>query len=130
MIILAIRTDKPEAEVGLFEDENKLVYDKWLAHRQLAESLHSRIEKNLKQTNTTWSDIEGIVIYQGPGSFTGLRIGISVANALASSLAVPIVGVAGDDWLKLGLNKLSSSENHEQVSPTYGAPAHITQPKK
>lgn len=130
MIILAMRTDKPEAEVGIFDGDKELTYDKWEAHRQLAESLHSRIEKNLKQTSKTWSDIEGVIVYQGPGSFTGLRIGISVANALASSLAVPIVGVTGNDWLKLDLNKLSSSENHEQVSPTYGAPAHITQPKK
>ena len=36
MLILAIRTEKPEAEIGLFDDEKKLAYETWEAHRQLA----------------------------------------------------------------------------------------------
>ena len=43
MIILTIRTDKPEAEIGLFEGGKKLAYKSWSAHRQLAETLHTHI---------------------------------------------------------------------------------------
>ena len=130
MLILTLRTDKPEAEVGVYEDQQELVYDKWEAHRQLAETLHSRIEKNLQGIGKDWAAIGGIVVFQGPGSYTGLRIGISVANALAASLEIPIVGNGGDNWLDEGVKTLASGANDKHVLPEYGAPAFTTAPRK
>jgi tRNA threonylcarbamoyladenosine biosynthesis protein TsaB len=74
--------------------------------------------------------VQGIVAYQGPGSFTGLRIGLTVANALAYSLKVPIVATAGDQWVKLGQSRLTRGESDQLALPEYGAPVHITLPKK
>lgn len=107
MITLTIRTDKPEAEIGLFENEQQLAYETWEAHRQLAETIHSKIKKLLKSQQKDWQDIEGIVCFQGPGSFTGLRIGLTVGNALAYGLAIPIVAAQGEDWIQTGLKKLA-----------------------
>lgn len=131
MIVLTLRTDKPEAEIGLFHDNKQLAYDVWEAHRALAETIHSRIDSLIKKEGKTLQDIEGIVCYKGPGSFTGLRIGLSVANALAYSLGVPIVGVEGEDgWLERGIDRIRQSENDGSAMPAYGAPVHITSPKK
>lgn len=130
MIILTIRTDKPESEIGLYDGERQLAYETWLAHRQLAETLHGKIETLLKQQNKDWPDIAGIVCFQGPGSFTGLRIGLTVGNALAYSLGVPIVATQDPQWLEAGLKRLQAGENDTQVLPFYGADAHITPPKK
>ena len=129
MIILTIRTDKPEAEMGLFDDKNKLAYETWQAHRQLAETIHLKIEALLTSRGKTLQDISGIVAFQGPGSFTGLRIGLSVANALASGLGVPIVGRMGDAWIADGIEGLLGGSSDEVLMPEYGAPVHITQPK-
>ncbi len=129
MHILTLRTDKPEAEIGLFQDETQLVYEKWQAHRELAETIHLKIKAIMSSQNKTIQDIEGVAIYQGPGSFTGLRIGITVANALAASLQIPIVAVEGDDWLKPSLEKLLKGQNDKLVLPEYGAEVHITLPK-
>lgn len=129
MTILTIRTDNPKAEIGLFEDHKESIYKKWEAHRQLAETIHEQIAINLKFVGKDWQDLEGIVVFQGPGSFTGLRIGVSVANALAYSLGIPIVA-ASDDWLKLGVDRLLAGESDKTVLPQYGAPVHITAPKK
>jgi tRNA threonylcarbamoyladenosine biosynthesis protein TsaB len=129
MIILSLRTDNPEAEIGLYDNNKKLVADAWMAHRQLAETLHQKINALLAQHNKDWHDIEAIVVFQGPGSFTGLRIGLSVANALASSLTVPIVGAQGADWQAVGISRLLSGSDDRQVMPEYGAPVHITAPK-
>lgn len=130
MIILTLRTDKPEAEIGLFKDGTELVYKKWTAHRQLAETLHSQIAKILQSVGVDWGDIKGVVVFKGPGSFTGLRIGLSVANALAYSYGLPIVGTQGKDWLKDGLAKLQKGQNDQMVLPKYGSPVYTTPPKK
>ena len=130
MIILTLRTDKPESEVGLFEDDNKLGYEKWEAHRRLAETLHSKIEELLHTAGKNWDDIGGIVVYKGPGSFTGLRIGISTMNTLAYSSGIRIVGATGEKWLADGLLALKAGSNEVPVVPEYGSEPHITQPKK
>jgi len=130
MIILTIRTDNPEAEIGLFDGQKELAYEKWQAHRQLAETIHQKIEKLLKSQQKDWQDIAGLVAYKGPGSFTGLRIGLSVSNALTASLEIPIVGTSGHDWLSSGLSALQVGQNDKTVMPEYGSPVHITAPKK
>lgn len=130
-MILTIRTDKPESEIGLYKDQNQVTYETWAAHRQLAETLHSKINDLLKAKNLEFKDIKSIVVFKGPGSFTGLRIGLSVANALAYSLAIPIVGIEGEkNWQERGLERLSKKENDQAVMPEYGAPVRITPPSK
>lgn len=130
MIVLTIRTDKPESEVGLFSDGQKLEYESWQAHRTLSQSIHKKIEDLLKSQKLDWHEIKGVICYKGPGSFTGLRIGIAVANTLAGSLNVPIVGQSGKNWIEAGLKALKSNLNDTQVLPEYGSPAHVTLPKK
>ena len=129
-MILVLRTDKPEAEVGLYDGTIQKDYKTWTAHRKLAETLHTKIRDMLASYMLDWKDISGIVVYQGPGSFTGLRIGLTVANTIAYSLGVPIVGQSGEDWLSQSLSRLSSGETDGQVIPEYGSPVHITQAKK
>ena len=129
-MILTIRTDTPEAEVGLHEANGTVIrYYKWQADRQLAKTLHSVIADELSAVKADWSDISGVIVFQGPGSFTGLRIGITVAKALAYALGVSVVGAEGDAWIQTGLKKISTT-NEKIVLPHYGGEAHITKPRK
>ncbi|HEX5448164.1 MAG TPA: tRNA (adenosine(37)-N6)-threonylcarbamoyltransferase complex dimerization subunit type 1 TsaB [Candidatus Saccharimonadales bacterium] len=130
LIILALRTDKPQAELYLYDDSKKLSQTKWQAHMKLAETLNSRIEKILNKSSISYEDLGGIAIFKGPGSFTGLRIGIAVANALAYGLSVPIVGNTGEDWLEKSIQALKDSQNNKIAIPEYGAPVHTTKPRK
>ena len=130
MLILTIRTEQPRAEIGLFKDSQQLTLLTWQAHRQLAETIHLKIQELLAVHKYSWGDLRGVVIFIGPGSFTGLRIGISVANALAVSLQLPIIGVTDNDWPSRGINRLLSGENDCLATPEYGSPPHITLPKK
>lgn len=129
MIILSLRTDKPEAEIGVYEDNKLVDHYSWQAHRELAETLHNKIRELLTKNGFEWEDINGLIVYAGPGSFTGLRIGTSVANALAYSLAIPIVATKGD-WIKAGLEKLAKGESDKLALPIYGSPVHTTKPSK
>ncbi len=130
MIILTLRTDKPEAEIGLFDDKTRLAYEIWPAHRELAETIHKKIASLLESVGKNLQDLEGIVAYQGPGSFTGLRIGLTVADVLAFSQHIPVVATGTDDWVQLGIARLMAGENDKIALPEYGAEAHITQQKK
>lgn len=130
MLILTLRTDKSESEIGLFDDERQLAYEVWSAHRALAETIHQKIDELLKSQGKKAVEIGGIAAFAGPGSFTGLRIGLSVANALAYSLDIPIIGIEGEaNWLQKGVAGLKSGQNDTSVIPKYGADVHITLPK-
>lgn len=130
MIILTIRTDKEEAEIGIYDDQKELAYKEWVAHRQLAETIHDQIAKNLQFVSKDWQDIEGIVVFKGPGSFTGLRIGLSVANALAYSQKVPIIACGEGEWKEVGIKRLRAGDTDVAALPDYGAPVHTTNPRK
>ena len=129
MLILTIRTDKPEAEIGLFEGEHELKYEMWQAHRALAETIHMKIDELLKAQQKELKDIAGIVVFKGPGSFTGLRIGITVANALADALGARIVSETEDTWALKGIARLQEDENEIITLPEYGGEPNVTQPK-
>jgi tRNA threonylcarbamoyladenosine biosynthesis protein TsaB len=130
MLTLTLRTDKPDAEIGLFKDHAKLAYLTWAAHRQLAETIHIKIKELLDSHNYELNDLESILIFKGPGSFTGLRIGMSVGNALAYSLQIPILAVGGADWLENGCRALEQGQGGQIAMPEYGSPPHITVPKR
>lgn len=130
MTILTIRSDNPQAEIGLYTDQTQVAYIVWEAHRALAETIHTKVQELLVANQLRLQNLEAIVIYKGPGSFTGLRIGHAVANALASGLDIPIVGATGDDWIRDGIIALPQYSEQRSVSPEYGAAPHITQQKK
>jgi len=130
MLILTIRSDAPKASLGLYNDLELLKNEDWLADRTLADTIHLKIEGLLKSQGKDWEDITGLVCFEGPGSFTGLRIGLSVSNALAYGLSAPIIGSRGKDWVKTGIKELLAGKNDDIVLPHYGSEPHITLAKK
>lgn len=132
-MILAIRTDKPEAELYLLDENAKPIDEiKWQGHRELSNTLLNKVESLLSNNNISLKNLTGIVVYKGPGSFTGLRIGISVANTMAYSLGIALAGSTGDDWVAAGRKELKNTKFNlgRLVKPEYGAEAHITKPRK
>lgn len=131
MVLLTVRTDKPEAEIGLYQDHAQMEYEVWHAHRELSVTMHQKIEDLLARQGKGLKDIDGVVAFAGPGSFTGLRIGLSVANALVYGLQRPIVAVQGEEnWIERGISRLLSNDNDKIALPEYGSPVHITQQRK
>ena len=129
-MILGMRTDKPESELYLIKDSEQIDSLVWQAHRKLAETLHAHIDKLLTNNKCLLDNLDGIVIYEGPGSFTGLRIGMSVANALGYSLSVPVQAMGGEAWLEEGVKSVLAGKTNTVALPKYGSTAHITKPKR
>jgi len=58
-----------------------------------AERLHVFIEASLKEAGIVYKDLSAIAVSQGPGSYTGLRIGVSAAKGLCYALGIPLIAV-------------------------------------
>jgi|SRR5581483_7008704 len=129
MTILTIRTEKPEAKLAIYQGNKKLAEKKWQAHGTLAETINAELDKMLNMLSISLNDIEGIICYQGPGSFTGLRIGMSVGNTLSYAQKIPIVATREDDWIKAGTKLLEAGKNQNIIQPYYDRPAAVTLPK-
>ncbi len=130
MIILCLKTDQPEAYLGLFKDDQLLKDISWEAHRELSNTIFQKLQSLLSSQKLKLTQIEGIVCFKGPGSFTGLRIGLTAANGLAYALNAKIIATDGVDWASGGIKKLIKGEDEKIALPFYGAEAHITTPRK
>lgn len=129
-MILLLDTSTPVCQLTLIDGDIRYDYE-WQADRQLAHDLHGFIRDKLLQHDKVFADIHAIGAMKGPGSFTGLRIGLTVLNTIADTLEVPIVGVAqSDNWQDEALRRLSANENDKLVLPFYGREANITKPRK
>lgn len=130
-MIVALRTDSPTAEILLIgQDGRELKKHVWHADRTLAKDLLKVLREQMQAVGGDWKQISGVAVFKGPGSFTGLRIGITVANSLAYGLDVPIVATQGDDWVSAATARLKSGENDRLALPFYGGEANITLPRK
>ncbi|NQT25752.1 tRNA (adenosine(37)-N6)-threonylcarbamoyltransferase complex dimerization subunit type 1 TsaB [candidate division KSB1 bacterium] len=99
MIVLGIDTATKVCGVGL-AGESGLIADYRLQQGYThAERLAGATEMIIRDAGYTLSDLNGIAISIGPGSFTGLRIGLGFAKGLAYSLDIPIAAVSTLDAL-------------------------------
>lgn len=128
-MILLLDTSTPTCKLTLIDGDER--YEKeWEAGRELAKGLLGFLLTELEAKNKAWQDLTGIGVFQGPGSFTGLRIGLTVLNTLADSLKISIVGSTDDDWQQDVIRRLQSGEDDKLVLPHYGGDANITKPRK
>lgn len=126
-MILAIRSDKPQAELYLIDDAGEVVNKyEWQADRALADTLLAKINQFLNTSQTRKSDLAGLAIFTGQGSFTGLRIGTTVANALAYALGIPVVKASGRDWLDEIPAQINRAKSGQYVTPDYDGEPNIT----
>lgn len=92
-ILLNIETATTVCSVSLSENGRLMAVKELDAGYTHAENLHVFIEAILKETNITPSQLEAVAVSQGPGSYTGLRIGASAAKGFAWALKIPLVAV-------------------------------------
>jgi tRNA threonylcarbamoyladenosine biosynthesis protein TsaB len=106
--ILNIETSTKNCSVALAKDGEavvcKEIAEMGYSH---AEKLHVFIEEILSEANLQFSDLNAIAVSQGPGSYTGLRIGVSAAKGLCYALDIPLIAV---DTLEVLASQISIEE--------------------
>jgi tRNA threonylcarbamoyladenosine biosynthesis protein TsaB len=94
-MLLAIDTATHWASLALYDEANRRILgeETWYSVNNHTVELMPRLARLSEQQRLTPADLGGLVVSQGPGSFTGLRIGLGLAKGLALSRKLPIVGV-------------------------------------
>jgi tRNA threonylcarbamoyladenosine biosynthesis protein TsaB len=90
-ILLIDTSDNKKVKVGLRIGGTEDVVEQELG-KQRAQVVLPLIDQLLKKHNLTPQDLTGITVTTGPGSFTGLRVGITIANTLGYTLKIPVNG--------------------------------------
>lgn len=91
-MIIAIDTSTDRASIALYED-GLVAEHNWVSHGRQTQELLPALDFMLKEAGRGWESISGIAVATGPGSFNGLRVGMSTAKALALGRNLLIVGV-------------------------------------
>ena len=101
-MLLAVDTSTTQAGIALY-DGRVLAEVSWLAGRDHGRQLLPVIQDTLARLGRTPADLAAVGAARGPGSFTGLRVGLSVGRGLALALGLPLYGIGSLDVLAAGL---------------------------
>jgi len=91
MLILAISTSSNTCSVSILEDDNCIKELNIINQRTHSENLMPLIDRLFNETKISLKDINLIACDNGPGSFTGIRIGISTVKAMAEAMNIPVI---------------------------------------
>ena len=91
---LAIDTSTDTASVALVQDSEVLAELTWRSGQNHSVELLPHLAYLLNQAKLSLQATSGVIVARGPGSFNGLRVGVSTAKGLAFSLKIPIVGIS------------------------------------
>ena len=81
--------------------------------KKVSEALVAEIENLLNSASKSYKDLTKIIVINGPGSFTGIRTGVTVAKVLALSLNIPVCGISQFDLLNLEYSKIQSNKDQK-----------------
>lgn len=94
-MILALDTTQPTASVGLYRADGSTVFETdYDAMNQHGESLLPELDARLKAAGIMLTELTGVAVCLGPGSFNGVRVGLATAAALRLALGVPVFGAS------------------------------------
>jgi tRNA threonylcarbamoyladenosine biosynthesis protein TsaB len=100
MRLFSLSTAEQGASMALFEGQTLICESYWASRQTHSKRLMSMVEQMVvHQAGIGLADIDGFIAAKGPGSFTGLRIGISVIKGLAFAVSKPCAGVSSLDGI-------------------------------
>ena len=109
--ILSIETATTVCSVAISSGRDVLAERKLYTERSHANELTLLIQELTKESNITMKDFKAVAVSEGPGSYTGLRIGTSTAKGLCFALGIPLIGVSTLKAMALEVNINHSPES-------------------
>ena len=110
-LILSIETATSVCSVAVHQRGNLVTQAEFHVDKIHATALTPAINFLLKQSGIQKQDLSAIAVSEGPGSYTGLRIGVAVAKGLCFTLNIPLIGVETLEAMAIGVVPLASKDN-------------------
>jgi tRNA threonylcarbamoyladenosine biosynthesis protein TsaB len=118
--ILCIETSARNCSVALFKNAECISFKEETGDGYIhAESLHLFIADTLRQANCTFDNIDAIAVSSGPGSYTGLRIGVAAAKGLCFARTIPLISI--DTLTMLAHRAMEESPGFDEYVPMIDA---------
>lgn len=112
MNILAFDTTTPACSAALWRNGDVASSRSEVIGTGHAERLMPMIDEMLASANTRYDALDGLGVTRGPGSFTGVRIGLATARGLALATGLPLVGLSTLDVLAAGISRAVAGERN------------------
>jgi len=94
---LAIDTFSEILGIAVFDKLHLIVLQEYYRRKPFSEFLIPKLEQILNELSLSIEELEGVIVNRGPGSYTGIRVGVTVAKTLAYSLNIPIYAFRTND---------------------------------
>ncbi|PWU19367.1 MAG: tRNA (adenosine(37)-N6)-threonylcarbamoyltransferase complex dimerization subunit type 1 TsaB [Bdellovibrio sp.] len=111
---LVLTTSSPHAELAIFKDDQDVFLARNVLPRTHSDWIHVALQEGLAATGLSLNGFHSIALDMGPGSFTGVRVGASLARALGFSLGLPIFAVSSLDILQSQFQSQAQSQSQSQ----------------
>ncbi len=105
MLLLALDTSADRVSIALLDEDKVWGFIQEEMERGHAESLMPMLARLLENTHMTLKEIDGIAVSVGPGSFTGVRVGLAAARAFGLALKIPVYGVTCFESVAFAIHK-------------------------
>ncbi len=105
MYVLSLDTSSAMLSIAVLDEKKVLSYQEIMTERGQGEILIPSIIQVLKQAHLDITDIDAVAVAVGPGSFTGVRVGLSTARGIGLALSKPVYGVTNFEAEAYGILK-------------------------
>jgi len=126
MILLIDTTDDDYTSAALF-DGKRVKKARWKSSRNQEEIFFSNLRKFISKSRIFPEDLTRIAVVEGPGLFSRVRMGVVVANAMAFSLGIKVIGIKKDS--PVTFKALNNAAAKGIAAPFYDKEPNITKPK-
>lgn len=117
-LILAFNTAAKENSLALLNEKRVLEEANWISENNDSAKVLPEAVRLLEQAGKSWNDLTAIFVVKGPGSYTRLRVGITIANSLAWILKIPMQTA---DVFELWENRIALKERSRNHAVVIGA---------
>jgi len=92
-MLLAVDTSTQSVGIALFDGNQILCEESWISRRYHTVELANAVQSNLSRAGLSAADLHVLAVAIGPGSFTGLRIGLALIKGIAYTYQLPVIGI-------------------------------------
>lgn len=92
-MLLGIDTSTQSVGIAIYDGSQVLCEESWISRRYHTVELAKAVQENLSRAGLSASDLDVLGVALGPGSFTGLRIGLALVKGIAFTHKIPVIGV-------------------------------------